>query len=119
VFATAWAQTPATTILSRAGQVRRLGTEQAAKGYPVRIRGIITDDVPAPDFFVQDSTAGIYVEGSHSPVFFHHLGDLVEIEGVTGPGKFAPVIREQKFRVLGKGELPQGKLHAAKWTATG
>jgi signal transduction histidine kinase len=119
VFATAWAQTPATTILSRAGQVRRLGTEQAAKGYPVRIRGIITDDVPAPDFFVQDSTAGIYVEGSHSPVFAHHLGDLVEIEGVTGPGKFAPVIHEQKFRVLGKGKLPQGKLHAFSELADG
>src|SRR5438128_1595991 len=75
--------------LTHANQIRRLTAEQASQEYPVRIRGVITEDVPSPDFFVQDSTAGIYVEGSHSPVFEHHLGDLVEIEGVTGPGKFA------------------------------
>src|SRR5712692_9053506 len=89
--------------LTHANQIRRLTAEQASQEYPVRIRGVITEDAPAPDFFVQDSTAGIYVQGSHSPVFEHHLGDLVEIEGVTGPGKFAPVIREQAFRVLCKG----------------
>ena len=98
--------------LTHANQIRRLTAEQAAQQYSVRIRGVITDEAPAPDFFVQDSTAGIYVEGSRTPVFEHHLGDLVEIEGVTGPGKFAPVIREQTFRVLGKGALPKGKLYS-------
>jgi signal transduction histidine kinase len=99
-------------LFLHADQIRRLSADEAAKGYPVRIRGVVTDDVPSPDFFVQDSTAGIYVEGSQSPAFVHHLGDLVEVEGVTGPGKFAPVIREQKLRILGKGVLPEGKLHA-------
>src|SRR5882724_2261216 len=78
--------------LTTAEQVRRLSPDQAALGYPVRLRGVITDDVPAPDYFVQDSTAGIYVEGSHIPVFPHTLSDEVEIDGITGPGKFAPVI---------------------------
>ncbi len=105
--------------LTHANQIRRLTAEQASQGYPVRIRGVITEDVPSPDFFVQDSTAGIYVEGSNSPVFEHHLGDLVEIEGVTGPGKFAPVIREQTFRVLGKGTLPEGKLYSFSDLADG
>ena len=40
-------------------------------------------DAPAPDFFVQDETAGIYVEGSVSPRFSHMLGQYVEIDGVT------------------------------------
>src|SRR6266704_6872580 len=108
------AQTSSKTAapLTHANQIRRLTAEQASQEYPVRIRGVITEDVPSPDFFVQDSTAGIYVEGSNSPVFEHHLGDLVEIEGVTGPGKFAPVIREQTFRVLGKGTLPKSKLYS-------
>jgi signal transduction histidine kinase len=105
--------------LTHANQIRQLTAEQASQGYPVRIRGVITEDVPSPDFFVQDSTAGIYVEGSHSPVFEHHLGDLVEIEGVTGPGKFAPVIREQTFRVLGRGTLPKGKLYSLSDLADG
>jgi signal transduction histidine kinase len=105
--------------LTHANQIRRLSAKQASQEYPVRIRGVVTEDVPAPDFFVQDSTAGIYVEGSHSPVFEHHLGDLVEIEGVTGPGKFAPVIREQTLRVLGKGTLPKGKLYSFSDLADG
>jgi signal transduction histidine kinase len=122
VFATtSSAQTSSKTAvpLTHANQIRRLTAEQAAHTYQIRIRGVITEDVPAPDFFVQDSTAGIYVEGSHSPVFEHHLGDLVEIEGVTGPGKFAPVIREQTFRVLGKGPLPKGKLYSFSDLADG
>jgi signal transduction histidine kinase len=88
-----------------------MSPEEAARGYPVRIRGVVTDDVPAPDFFVQDATAGIYVEGNVSPRFAHHFGDLIELEGVTGPGKFAPVIREQKVRVLGKGTLPATRVY--------
>jgi signal transduction histidine kinase len=95
--------------LKHAEEVRRLSPEEAAKGYPVRIRGVVTMDAPAPDFFVQDATAGIYTEGSATPRFTHRLGDLVEVEGITGPGKFAPVIREQKLRVLGAGVLPQAR----------
>jgi signal transduction histidine kinase len=108
---TVWAQPSvrALPVLTHADQIRRLSPEQAALGYPVRIRGVVTDDVPAPDFFVQDGTAGIYVEGSSAPKFAHHWGDLVEVEGVTGPGKFAPVALEQKTRVVGKGTLPNAR----------
>jgi signal transduction histidine kinase len=96
--------------LTQAAQIRRLSPEQASLGYPVLVRGVITMDAPAPNFIVQDATAGIFVEGSVSPKYTHLLSQLVEIEGVTGPGKFAPVIREIKLRVLGKGELPTPKL---------
>ncbi len=103
-----WAQpaSHALPLLTHADQIRRLSPEQAALGYPVRIRGVVTDDVPAPDFFVQDATAGIYVEGSTEPRFIHHWGELVEIQGITGPGKFAPVILERQTRVVGQGALP-------------
>jgi signal transduction histidine kinase len=80
---------------------------------------VVTADFPSPDFFVQDSTAGIYVEGSHSPLFVHHLGDLVEVEGVTGPGKFAPVVREQGIRILGRSRLPNPRLFSFSELADG
>ncbi len=96
--------------LTQAAQIRGLSPEQASLGYPVLVRGVITMDAPAPNFIVQDATAGIYVEGSVSPKFPHVLSQFVEIAGVTGPGKFAPVIRETKLRVLRKGELPAPKL---------
>jgi signal transduction histidine kinase len=105
--------------LTRADQIRRLDPEQAALGYPVLIRGVITMDAPAPDFFIQDATAGIFVEGSTSHQYPHVLGQLVEIEGVTGPGKFAPVIREIKLRVLGKTLLPKPQLFAFSEIANG
>lgn len=118
-IATAQTLPEPTRLLHHADEIRRLTAEQAARSYPVKIRGVVTGDVPAPDFFVQDSTAGIYVEGSHSPIFQHHLGDLIEVEGVTGPGKFAPVIREQSSRVLGNGKLPHGKLYSFNELADG
>jgi signal transduction histidine kinase len=46
-----------------------------------------------------------------SPSFEHHFRDLIELDGVTGPGKFAPVIRELKVRVLGKGTLPETRIY--------
>jgi signal transduction histidine kinase len=102
------AKTPITLL--HADRIRRLTPEQAAMGYSVKVRGVITMDAPAPDFFVQDETAGIFVEGSTSPRFTHVIGEFVEIEGVTGPGKFAPVIRETKLRVLGHRALPKAPL---------
>jgi signal transduction histidine kinase len=113
------AQTLPVATLTRAEQVRTLSVEEAAAGRPVRIRGVITNDVPAPDFFIQDATAGVYVEGSKDPVFPHRFGDLVELEGVTGPGKFAPVIREQRIRVLGRGTPPTAKLYSFSELAGG
>lgn len=123
LVAGAWAQLPPAAkplpTLIRTDQIRRLSPEQASLGYPVLIRGVITMDVPAPDFFVQDATAGIYVEGSVSPKYPHRLGQFVEIEGVTGPGKFAPVIRETKLRVLGTGALPKPQLFPFSELANG
>ena len=113
VSAHASAGTPGSSLptLTAANQIRQLTAEQADLGYPVRVRGVITCDVPSPDFFVQDGTAGIFVEGSRSPAFEHHLGDVVELEGITGPGRFAPVIREQRLRVLRAGTLPEARLY--------
>src|ERR1700716_297786 len=116
-----WAQAAAKPLptLTHADQVRRLTPEQASQGYPVRIRGVITMGAPAPDFFVQDGTAGIYAEGSASPKYPHVLGQIVEVEGVTGPGRFAPVIREQRLRVLGQGVLPKAQLRSFSELANG
>jgi signal transduction histidine kinase len=116
-----WTQSADTKLptLTHAEQVRQLSPEQAGRGYPVRVRGVVTMDAPAPDFLVQDATAGIYVEGDPSKKFPHVFGQLVEIEGLTGPGKFAPIIREQKLTVLGTGVLPRGKLFAFRELADG
>ena len=113
------AQVQSAEPLTRAAEIRALSVEAASEGRPVRLRGVITDDVPSPDFFIQDSTAGIYVEGSKDVSFPHHFGDLVEVEGITGPGKFAPVVLEQHFHVIGRGVLPTAKLYSFSELAAG
>ena len=107
------------TLLTHTEQIRQLTAAQAAQGYPVRVRGVVTDDVPSPDFFVQDSTAGVYVEGARTSPFVHHFGDLIEVEGVTGPGKFAPVIIEKKSRIIRQATLPKSRIYAFSELADG
>lgn len=116
-----WGQSTSTSVpvFTSTEQIRRLTPEQAAAGYPVRIRGVVTDSVPEPDFFVQDKTAGIYVEGNTSERFIHHVGSIVEVKGVTGPGKFAPVIRELETRVVGRGTMPKATTYTFAELADG
>ena len=41
---------PSVPVFTSTEQIRRLTPEQAATGYPIRIRGIVTNSVPEPDF---------------------------------------------------------------------
>ena len=108
----ALAQAPRLPKLTHVGQIKELSLEQSALGYPVRIRGVIIEDLSPPDFTVQDASGGVFVLGNHSPTFPHHFGDLVELEGMTCPGAFAPVVCEQALRVLGPGTLPKTHLYS-------
>jgi len=93
--------------LTRLRDVLEISNEMLSTNPPVEVRAVVTCvDKSYHMVFVQDATAGIYVEGNLSPTFAHHFGDLVELEGISGPGKFAPVIKELKVRVVGQGTLP-------------
>ena len=93
--------------LTTAEQVRELTADQANRGYPVRLRAVVTyTDLAGGDFFVQDAAAGIYVSlASGSPLY--RPGDLLEIEGVTEEPDFAPQIGKPRYRVLGRAPLPR------------
>ena len=90
--------------LSRVSQVRALTAEQAAKARPVRLRGVVTVlSGWKSSFFLQDANLGISVDRtSDSPEL--HSGDEVEVQGVSGPGLFAPIVVANHVTVLGKGD---------------
>ena len=93
--------------LSTAGQVRALSTSHQTIGGPVHIVGMVTAVSGFPrSFFIQDSTAGVDVEQSDTEV---HVGDRVDLSGVTGPGHFAPIVVATHVKVLGKGALPPAR----------
>ncbi|MGH7993253.1 MAG: hypothetical protein ACREDQ_07045, partial [Limisphaerales bacterium] len=96
------------SVLTNAEQVHWLTRPEAAGGQPVLIRGVITCALPEFNAaVVQDRTAGIYIE-SWLPSLGKppQLGELVEVEGVTDPGQFAPRVDAKQIRRLGIGELP-------------
>ncbi len=92
--------------LTTAEEVRELTPDQANRGYPVHLRAVLTYiDFSVGDFFVQDSTAGIYVD-EHELRHHFRPGDLLEINGVTEEPDFAPQIGKAHYRVLGQSPLP-------------
>ena len=97
------------SLLVNAAEAHRLKREEAQRGYPVKLRGVITSVQPEHHAFtIQDSTRGIYVfdfsEDLSQPP---RVGDFLEIEGVTDPSLFAPVVNASHVRNLGIGDLPE------------
>jgi hypothetical protein len=108
--------------ISAVSEVRRLAPERAAEGLPVRLRGVVTWH-PEGAFYgliVDDGKEGIYCDVSGAvqrgllPARYEsevlpqtvNEGVLVEIEGVTSAGAFAPMVFPTRVAVLGKGEMP-------------
>lgn len=100
-------QTPP-PVLTKAAQIRQLSTEQAARHYPVRLRGVLTFFDQSRFYrFLQDDTAGIYLfpaDVLNNPALA--TGQLVEIEGETNPGEYAPTVTPTKVTLLGPGVFP-------------
>ncbi len=91
--------------LRTAKEVRRLTPEQAARKTPVHFSGVVTFfDENLYSRFVQDDTAGIYLQATNLPPLT--AGQMIEVEGVTGPGEYAPIVVATQVRILGEGKLP-------------
>jgi signal transduction histidine kinase len=104
------AEQPNLPSLTTATQVKQLTSEQAALHYPVHIHGVVTFVAePIEQLFIQDESGGIFVE-IHGDYGFHmRPGHLLEIQGVSSPGGFAPDIDPLEIRLLGDGPLPPAR----------
>jgi signal transduction histidine kinase/DNA-binding response OmpR family regulator len=122
---------PHPATLTTVADVRRLSPDQAMSGVPVRVRGVVTMSGPRPSlgpFYLQDSTAGIYVELAHPHAEIRE-GQLVEVEGWSTMGEFAPNIVPATVRVVGTGAFPKPRVgpydrmavgrEAAQWVEVG
>ena len=111
-FLLPWAPAQAASPLSQlttAQQVRVLSPDEANRGYPVRLRAVVTYCDPVNlDFFVQDASAGIYINDPNLKVALRP-GDLLDIEGVTEDIDFAPQVGKPRYRVIGQAPLPKPK----------
>jgi len=95
-------------LLTTVAQVHRLREDQARRAYPVHVRAVVTYYNPfGRTLVVQDQTEGIYVSVLSGYVPPVHVGHLVEIDGVSGAGDFAPVIAAPRLRIMGEAPLPK------------
>ena len=95
-------------LLTSAKQIQYLSRAEASRGYPVRVRGVIISTVGWHQSFVlQDLTHGIFVRGlPEGADNARQLGDFYQVEGVTDPGDFAPIIVAERVTYLGVGRMP-------------
>jgi signal transduction histidine kinase/CheY-like chemotaxis protein len=95
-------------MLTTSAQVHALTAEQASREVPVRLEGVVTYWFPLwPILFMQDGETGIFVDAQRCPEKAVKAGTRVRVEGVSGPGDFAPIVDASHMFDLGPGTLPK------------
>jgi len=106
-----------TICLTNAAQVHSLSTDEARRGYPVKLNGVVLYADPlAGDLVIHDDSGGIYVGGwtKHLAGATNHFtplypGQLVHVDGVISPGDYAPCVLLRDLKILGRGKIPPAK----------
>jgi signal transduction histidine kinase/CheY-like chemotaxis protein len=94
-------------VLTAVEQIQSLSREDAERAYPAKIRGVVTCAWP-DSLILQDSTRGIFVPTPPSSSMEQvEPGDYLEVEGVTDPGGFAPMLVASRITRLGTALLPE------------
>jgi len=101
-------------LLTKIKAIRALSQDDGARGYPVRIRAVVThfDRKRATDLMVHDGEWGQFVTPptGPDPVWAAlESGDVVEIDGRTVRGGFAPNVQPARIRRIGRGPLPPAR----------
>jgi len=96
-------------VLTTAGEVHQLNRDEAQRGYPARLQGVVTCVLPERQAFtIQDATRGLYVvDSSESRSLSPKIGEYLEVKGKTDPSLFAPIVDASNIDNLGAGRLPQ------------
>ena len=94
-------------LLTKVEQIKSLAKEDAAKGYPVKIRGVVTAPIYKSGFFIQQGTWAIYVRWDSSlRAAPPRTGDYWEVEGYTYV-EFSPNVQATRAARLGPGVMPE------------
>ncbi|HEY9155832.1 MAG TPA: hypothetical protein VIM69_11920, partial [Opitutaceae bacterium] len=81
-------------LLRLTDQILTLSPEEAMRGYPVALKGVVTWANPhAPFFFVADASGSVRVEYDKKTQKAPSLADRVQLTGETQRGRFAPSVR--------------------------
>lgn len=103
-------------LLTTIKSIRALSQDEAARGYPLRVRAIVThfDEQGRVGLIVHDGEFGQFVNPPAHPETVGpwrdlQRGDLIEIEGHTVRGGFAPNVEVALLRRLSRAPMPVAK----------
>jgi two-component system, sensor histidine kinase and response regulator len=106
-------------VLTEASQIRKLTLEEARRLYPVHLRAVVTYfDAAGQDLFVQDSTAGVWVDARKMHVS-PRPGQLLNLYGTASAEGFAPFVGGPHWRVIGEAPPPPARRVTYAEMATG
>ncbi|MGA2248515.1 MAG: ATP-binding protein [Verrucomicrobiota bacterium] len=99
-------QTHGLPLLTTVQEVKQMSRDEAKRGYPVRVRGVITFVWPQAGFFLQDATWSIDVRlATNALTTEPQIGEYWQVEGETF-AEFAPDILATRANCLGPGIMP-------------
>jgi hypothetical protein len=106
-LACGWRVAPSPAPIATARAILSLSPQAAENELPVSLPdAVVTSfDPEIRLIFVQDATAGVFLDSLASPVTLR-VGDRVAVEGVTGRGTRERVIAQARVQVLGRASLP-------------
>ena len=101
---------PQLRIVRLAREVHALPPAEAARHYPVHLRAVITyyDRIPYSQhslLFVHDKSGGVFVRMDDDfkwPAQTPRAGTILDIQGTTNSGEFAPIVSNPRFQILGQ-----------------
>jgi signal transduction histidine kinase len=105
-------QTPQSSflVLTNAAQIRELPPVETSKALQVTLSGVVIDkaDPNQQAVILEDAGTGIYVMPARDTNVFapYRRGDSLQIQGVTDPGEFAPIVLARSVKKLGTASIP-------------
>jgi diguanylate cyclase (GGDEF)-like protein len=99
-------------VLSTCRAAHEISLAEASQGYPVHLRAVVTYydaevDPRHAALFVHDATGSVFMALPSRPVLPLKPGTLVDVEGETGTGDYAPVVSNPRLKIIGSAALPQ------------
>jgi signal transduction histidine kinase len=111
--------------LTNATQILTLSDAQGAQALPVRLQGVVVDisEPRGRALILADETACVYLL-TETNILANILapyqrGDLLEIDGLTSQGEFAPCVLATAARKLGSGNIPAARRTTYQQVITG
>lgn len=102
-------RTASLPVLTTAKAVHSLTHSQAQLHYPVHLRAVcVVCFADWHGFWVNDGVSGVYVETkNHVPLTTAiHPGIVIDIDGVSGPGEYKPIVDQGILHIVGERPLP-------------